>query len=129
MVGIVLEYAAGGSLSDALKSGGVSKNWTWEDPLLKIASDIAQGMNFLHGATYVDDVSGKTAECVLHLDLKPGNVLLTPTFSAKVSDFGKSKAFTKKGKKMYENESENLNESSSDQLTGTPIYMSPEIVR
>jgi len=102
LVGIVLEYAEGGALSDALKTSTVSASWTWEDPKLKIASDIAQGMNFLHSTPYYDELTQELSETVLHLDLKPGNVLLTSTLSAKVSDFGKSKVVGKRGQKIYE---------------------------
>ena len=42
MVGIVLEFAESGSLSDALKSKKISKNWTWQNPKLSIVCDIAR---------------------------------------------------------------------------------------
>ena len=117
LVGIVIEFAAGGSLSDSLKKASVSKGWNWEDPLLKIANDIAQGMSYLHGTTYFDDQTGELQECVLHRDLKPGNVLLTSTFTAKVSDFGQSRGVGEA--KSRENR----------EMEGTPIYMAPEIVK
>ena len=114
MVGIVLEFASGGALDDALKSEGVSASWTWQDPKLRVVSDVAQGMNYLHNTSYYDDKRNQQVTSVLHRDLKPGNVLLMPNFTAKVADFGSSKAMT---------------DSSNMTMTGTPIYMAPEVVR
>ena len=117
MVGIVLEFAESGSLSDALKSKKISKNWTWQNPKLSIVCDIAQGMSFLHTTSFFDEKTKDRQDVLIHRDLKPGNVLLTAQFSAKVADFGTSKAF-RGGKTDVEMT-----------LTGTPIYMAPEIVR
>jgi len=114
MVGIVLEFATGGALDDALKRKKTSSDWTWRDPMLRIITDVAQGMNYLHSTQYFDEKVNQQVECVLHRDLKPGNVLLTTSFAAKVADFGSSKAMTA---------------SSEMTLTGTPIYMAPEVVR
>jgi len=113
MVGIVLEFASGGALDDALKTPATSSSWTWKDPKLRIITDIAQGMNYLHNTTYFDEKLNQQVTCVLHRDLKPGNVLLTTSFTAKVADFGASKALTA---------------SSEMTMTGTPIYMAPEVV-
>ena len=70
-------------------------------------------MNYLHNTTYFDEKLNQQVTCVLHRDLKPGNVLLTTSFTAKVADFGASKALTA---------------SSEMTMTGTPIYMAPEVV-
>jgi len=113
MVGIVLEFASGGALDDALKTTKITKDWTWKDPKLRIITDIAQGMSYLHNTTYFDEKLNQQVTSVLHRDLKPGNVLLTTSFTAKVADFGASKALTA---------------SSEMTMTGTPIYMAPEVV-
>jgi len=113
MVGIVLEFASGGALDDALKSTKITADWTWKDPKLRIITDVARGMNYLHNTTYFDEKLNQQITCVLHRDLKPGNVLLTTSFTAKVADFGASKALTA---------------SSEMTMTGTPIYMAPEVV-
>jgi len=114
IVGIVLEFATGGSLYDALNNKA-SANWNWTDPKLKICIDIAQGISYLHNSTYYDEMTGNRYDCVLHRDLKTANVLLTSTFTAKVSDFGASKAISR--------------EAMERTITGTPVYMAPEVVR
>ena len=76
---------------------------TWEASLVFIALDVAKGMAYLH------------AKDVVHRDLKPGNVLLSKTWDAKVADFGT--ALTK-----YQNAEE------AEGLVGTPPYMAPEAI-
>jgi serine/threonine protein kinase len=74
---------------------------TWEASLVLIALDVAKGMAYLH------------AMDVVHRDLKPGNVLLTEHWVAKVADFGT--ALTK-----YAGHAEGA--------AGTPPYMAPEAI-
>jgi mitogen-activated protein kinase kinase 9 len=71
----------------------------WEASLVLIALDVAKGMTYLH------------AMDVVHRDLKPGNVLLTEHWVAKVADFGT--ALIK-------------NAGQAEGPAGTPPYMAPE---
>ncbi|EDR21647.1 Ephrin type-A receptor 4A, putative [Entamoeba dispar SAW760] len=72
--------------------------------------DTARGMSFLHENN------------ILHLDLKPDNLLVNSLFAdsaccVKITDFGTSR-FTKKN-----------NTNSDDKGLGTPIYLAPEAYR
>ena len=117
MIALVLEFAEGGSLDTALKKNfhsgtNVEGTWSWHDPMLKIAIDIASALTYLHHTRFYDDISKSHKDTILHRDMKPGNVLLTSTLSAKVSDFGTSKA---------------LDVSTEQTMVGTPLFMAPEI--
>ena len=63
------------SLADALQSHPQRDDWA---TLVRWALDIAEGLQYLHSL----------AEPVLHLDLKPQNVLLFDDDTAKLCDFG-----------------------------------------
>ena len=58
---------------------------------------------------------------VVHRDIKPDNILLTPAGVAKVADFGLSR-LNAEGEKA-------LDLTQSGMTLGTPLYMSPEQVR
>jgi len=82
---IVTEFCAGGSIFDLLYN---SKQELCLRQKLKILADVASGMVFLHGSN----------PCIVHRDLKSGNVLLTKPIKsvdslpfAKVADFGLSR--------------------------------------
>jgi len=90
-----------------------NKIWSWTDPLMKIAQGTARGIAYLHSARYYNDVTRIMKDCILHRDIKPGNILLSETFCAKLSDFGHSKAL----------------EDYKMSAVGTPLFMSPEVIR
>ena len=71
---IITELAPGGSLADALKSHPQRNDWA---TLVRWALDIAHGLQYLHSL----------AEPVLHVNLKPQNVLLFDDDTAKLCDY------------------------------------------
>lgn len=91
LICLVLEWAEKGSLGGLLESRE-GKRLRWEDPLLRLATDISRGMTYLHGRKYFDERDGSLKECILHRDLKPDNVLITEFLAGKISDFGTSRS-------------------------------------
>ncbi|XP_068668980.1 proline-rich receptor-like protein kinase PERK3 [Aristolochia californica] len=94
---LVYEYMAGGTLATALRHGELS----WEHRV-RIAEEVAEALAFLHSTR------------VVHRDVKPGNVLLTESGEAKLSDFGVSKVVPSEMTHV------------STQVKGTLGYLDPE---
>ncbi|KAI9920927.1 hypothetical protein PsorP6_000612 [Peronosclerospora sorghi] len=102
---IVMEYLENGDMHRVLHSR-LGRNFTWADPLLKMAVDVVQGMLYLHSQE----------RPVVHRDLKSVNILCSATFGCKVGDFGLSRRY-KKGV------------DALTTLVGTPFWLAPEIIR
>ncbi|KAK8589134.1 hypothetical protein V6N13_088003 [Hibiscus sabdariffa] len=75
---LVYEFMENGSLSSFL-FGVLRPSWQQR---LQIASGIAKGLTYLH------EECGKQ---IIHCDIKPQNILLDESFTAKISDFGLAK--------------------------------------
>jgi len=109
---ISMEYIAGEALSKALKPGRLG-----QESLLSIAGQIASGMAAAH------------AEGIVHGDLKPENVMVTPEGLVKVLDFGLARRL-RRGHTVRTDETAELGLAEvGDGLFGTPRYLSPEQVR
>ncbi|XP_069492137.1 receptor-interacting serine/threonine-protein kinase 4 [Ambystoma mexicanum] len=100
-VGLVMEYMETGSLEKLL----ASEPLPW-DLRFRIIHETAVGMNFLHCMS----------PPLLHLDLKPANILLDEHYHVKISDFGLAKW----------NGLSNSHDISIDGLCGTIAYLPPE---
>nr|XP_020140347.1 receptor-interacting serine/threonine-protein kinase 4 [Microcebus murinus] len=103
-VGLVMEYMETGSLEKLL----ASEPLPW-DLRFRIAHETAVGMNFLHCMS----------PPLLHLDLKPANILLDAHYHVKISDFGLAKC----------NGLSHSHDLSMDGLFGTIAYLPPERIR
>ncbi|XP_004384931.1 receptor-interacting serine/threonine-protein kinase 4 [Trichechus manatus latirostris] len=103
-VGLVMEYMETGSLEKLL----ASEPLPWE-LRFRIIHETAVGMNFLHCM----------APPLLHLDLKPANILLDAHYHVKISDFGLAKC----------NGLSHSHDLSMDGLFGTIAYLPPERIR
>ncbi|XP_025697248.1 uncharacterized protein [Arachis hypogaea] len=106
---LIYEFMSNGSLDRYIYKAESSKAFCSLDwsILHNIAIGIAQGLEYLH--------QGCTTK-ILHLDIKPENILLDEHFCLKISDFGLARICQKK-------------ESNVSILgtRGTPGYIAPEI--
>uniref|UniRef100_A0A672M0A9 non-specific serine/threonine protein kinase n=1 Tax=Sinocyclocheilus grahami TaxID=75366 RepID=A0A672M0A9_SINGR len=100
---LVLEYAAGGEIFNQCVAD--RDEAFKEEDVKRLMKQILEGVSFLHGNN------------VVHLDLKPQNILLTsesPLGDIKVVDFGLSRLVSS---------SQEIRE-----IMGTPEYVAPEIL-
>uniref|UniRef100_A0A2P2KA51 non-specific serine/threonine protein kinase n=4 Tax=Rhizophora mucronata TaxID=61149 RepID=A0A2P2KA51_RHIMU len=82
---LVYEYMPNGSLGDLLSNEDLSLTLGLAR-MLEIAVGIAHGIAYLHNGCETR---------ILHLDIKPHNVLLDQNFNPKISDFGLAKAYSR----------------------------------
>jgi serine/threonine protein kinase len=106
---LVMEYAPKGSLEDKLKTTKKAQEFLSEEVTLKIAREIALGLNDLHH------------QQIIHRDLKPSNILFTQQGVAKLADLGLAQV---PGGTSMRSRMGSLAEMSPH--PGTPDYMSPE---
>jgi len=95
---IAMEYVEGETLQKLLRQ----RRFTPQE-ILDVARQICAGLDYAH------------SHGVIHRDVKPANIILTPDGIAKIMDFG----IAKTGGGM----------TTDGQVLGTPYYMSPEQVR
>ena len=94
---ILFEYMEGGSVHDYLRKGPISLL-----DVLKIALDVARGMDYLH------------RRHIIHRDLKAANLLINGTGTVKIADFGVARILD--------------GTSCSTAETGTYRWMAPEVI-
>jgi serine/threonine protein kinase len=100
---IVMEYVAGRTLRDILREG----RKILPERALEITSGVLSALDYSH----------RTG--IIHRDIKPGNVMLTPSGDVKVMDFGIARAISDASSTM----------TQTAAVVGTAQYLSPEQAR
>jgi eukaryotic-like serine/threonine-protein kinase len=100
---IVMEYVAGRTLRDILREG----RKILPERALEITSGVLAALDYSHRAG------------IIHRDIKPGNVMLTPSGDVKVMDFGIARAVSDASSTM----------TQTAAVVGTAQYLSPEQAR
>jgi serine/threonine-protein kinase len=99
---MIVEYIEGGSLASRLGTAAQHPN---EDEAMRLLRDVASALDYAH------------KRGIVHRDVKPANILLSPENGAVLADFGLAKM---------------IDESSLHSITGmtsgTPAYIAPEQV-
>ncbi|EHY56220.1 Suppressor of Sensor Kinase (SLN1) [Exophiala dermatitidis] len=124
---IFMEYCSGGSVAGLLEHGRIED----ETVIMVYALQMLEGLAYLHQAH------------IVHRDIKPENVLLDHNGVIKYVDFGAAKIIARQGQTMMGQEPVQRVNGEAGHLpnnaavarqpqktmTGTPMYMSPEVIR
>jgi serine/threonine protein kinase len=111
-IAIFAEYVSGGTLADWIRD----RRLTTLEQILDVAIQFAWGLQAIH------------EHGLIHQDVKPGNVLMTPEGIAKLTDFGLSRArLHGRDRRVPSPNSTSDGESVLASFGGmTPAYCSPE---
>jgi serine/threonine protein kinase len=113
---LILEYVEGETLAERLDAGPLAL-----DEALDVCAQIAAGVEAAHEAG------------VIHRDLKPDNIKITPDGAVKVLDFGLARTEEATGTGSSISDAQTLTTPRSPtepgQVLGTAPYMSPEQAR
>jgi serine/threonine-protein kinase len=101
---LIMEYVEGTPLRSRMHIGFS------RDEFFELAIQVLEGLNAAH------------EKGILHSDIKPENIILTPAGKAKILDFGVARRFS-----LGNNETATV-ETVTRNISGTPAYMAPEIL-
>jgi serine/threonine-protein kinase len=100
---IVMEYVEGETLRDVIRREGQLS----PERAMRLSADVCGALDFSH------------RNGIVHRDVKPGNVMITPEGAVKVMDFGIARAVSDSAATM----------TSTAAVIGTAQYLSPEQAR
>jgi serine/threonine-protein kinase len=100
---IVMEYVAGRTLRDIVKTGGPME----PHRVCEVIADVCSALDFSHRYG------------IIHRDVKPANVMITPSGAVKVMDFGIARALSDAQPAV----------TQTAAVIGTAQYLSPEQAR
>lgn len=101
---VVEEYMSNGTLSEIVDGSSQQLDWS---TAFRIIRGIALGVAYIH------------TKGVIHLDLKPANILLDSDMNPKICDFERSKI-------LNQNDEEVAGERVTEEFAGTLGYLPPE---
>ncbi|KAH7170821.1 hypothetical protein EDB81DRAFT_941680 [Dactylonectria macrodidyma] len=108
---IFMEFCSGGSLSNLLEHGRIED----EQVIMVYALQLLEGLVYLHESR------------IAHRDIKPENILLDHNGIIKYVDFGAAKVIARQGRTLAGEGHSSSQPNRS--MTGTPMYMSPEVIK
>ncbi|KAF9023402.1 hypothetical protein BDZ89DRAFT_1069890 [Hymenopellis radicata] len=110
------EFCEGGSLASLLEHGRIED----EEAVQYYTMQMLEGLIYLH------------SQNVVHRDIKPDNILLDHNGIIKFVDFGAAKIIAKNQQRNTTRrvpEMTKTGDGFNNHLTGTPSYMSPEVIK
>ena len=119
-----MEFCQGGSMASLLEHGRIED----ETVTMVYALQLLEGLAYLHNAS------------IVHRDIKPDNILLNHDGVIKYVDFGAAKIIARQGQTIIQPEPRVASDRNAaggggqtrapqGTITGTPMYMSPEVIR
>jgi len=98
---VVMEYVPGDSLARRIRSAGKLA----PEPAGRWIGQVAAALEAAH------------ARGIVHRDVKPANILITPEDSAKLADFGIARSV------------QDVSQTQTGVMVGTPAFLAPEVAR